>query len=123
MKFLLNENIPPSLSPLLQKISWDASHSDQLGLNGKSDIYIVEFAIQNEFVIITHDLDYSRIVSLSGKAKPSVLSFRLDSVSVGLLFRLISLNRIQLEHYLKLGALVSIDEKGFRFRALPVVRS
>ncbi len=123
MKFLLNENIPPSLSPLLQKISWNASHSYQLGLNGKSDIYIVEFAIQNEFVIITHDLDYSRIVSLSGKDKPSVLSFRLDNVSVGLLFKLISLNRIQLEHYLQKGALISIDEKGFRFRTLPVVRN
>ena len=116
MKFLLNENIPPSLSPLLQEINWNASHSYQLGLNGKSDNYIVEFAIQNEFVIITHDLDYSRIVSLSGKDKPSVLSFRLDNVSVGLLFKLISLNKIQLEHYLQLSALVSIDEKGFRFR-------
>jgi predicted nuclease of predicted toxin-antitoxin system len=123
MKFLLNENIPPSLSSLLQTVGWNASHANQLGLNGKSDIYIVEFAIQNEFVIITHDLDYSRIVSLSGKDKPSVLSFRLDSVSVNLLFKLISLNRIQLEHYLQMGALVSIDEKGFRFRALPVVRS
>ena len=123
MKFLLNENIPPSLSSLLLKISWDSSHAYQLGLNGKSDVYLVEYAIQNEFVIITHDLDYSRIVSLSGKDKPSILSFRLDKISADLLFNLIRLNKIQLEHYLQKGALIGIDEKGFRFRTLPVVRN
>lgn len=123
MKFLLNENIPPSLCTLLQKINWDASHANHLGLNGKSDIYIVEFAVQQEFVVITHDLDYSRIVSLSGKTKPSILSFRLDKISADLLFNLINQNKIQLEHYLRKGALVSIDERGFRFRTLPVVRN
>jgi predicted nuclease of predicted toxin-antitoxin system len=123
MKILLNENIPPSLCPLWQEINWNASHANNLGLGGKSDVSIVEFAIQNEFVIITHDLDYSRIVSLSGKDKPSVLSFRLEKVSLNLLFELINLNKIQLEHYLQKGALVSIDETGFRFRILPVVRN
>lgn len=123
MKFLLNENIPPSLSPLLQRINWQASHAYDLKLNGKSDIDIVEFSIEHDFIIITHDLDYSRIVSLSGKTKPSVLSLRLDKISVDIIFNLISQNKIQLEHYLQKGALVSIDEKGFRFRTLPVVRN
>lgn len=120
MKVLLNENIPPSLCTLLQKINWDASHANHLGLNGKSDIYIVEFAVQREFAVITHDLGYSRIVSLSGKNKSSILSFRLDKISADLL---INQNKIQLEHYLQKGALVSIDERGFRFRTLPVVRN
>ncbi len=123
MKVLLNENIPPSLAPLLQKINWDASHVTQLGLNGRSDIYIVEFAIEKGFIIITHDLNYSRIVSLSGKDKPSILSFRLDKISVASLYNLVYLNKIQLEHYLQKGDLVSIDENGFRFRVLPVVRT
>ena len=122
MKFLLNENIPPSLSPLLQKINWDSSRANDFKLNGKNDIFIVGFSIEHEFVIITHDLDYSRIVSLSAKTRPSVLSFRLDKISADIIFNLTSQDKIQLEYYLLKGALVSIDEKGFRFRTLPVLR-
>jgi hypothetical protein len=47
----------------------------------------------------------------------------LEKISLNLLFELINLNKIQLEHYLQKGALVSIDEKSFRFRVLPVVRN
>jgi predicted nuclease of predicted toxin-antitoxin system len=122
MKFLLNENISPSIVPFFQKIRWNAVHASTLGLQGKSDIQIVEYAIREDLIIIRHDLDYSRIVSLSGKDKPSVLSFRLEKISKNILFSLVSLNKIQLEHYLQKGALVSIDESGFRFRLLPVVR-
>ncbi|MBY0435453.1 MAG: DUF5615 family PIN-like protein [Cyclobacteriaceae bacterium] len=123
MKFLLNENIPPSLCVQLQGINWDASHATHLGLQGKSDFEIVDFAIQNGFTILTHDLDYSRIVSLSRKDRPSVLSFRLEKISPALIFNLIKANKIQLEYYLQKGALISVDEKGLRFRVLPVVRN
>lgn len=122
MKFLLNENISPSIAPLFQEIRWNAVHAYAVGLQGKSDIQIVEYAIREGLIIITHDLDYSRIVSLSGKDKPSVLSFRVEKISKDILFSIVSLNKIQLEHYLQKGALVSIDESGFRFRLLPVVR-
>ncbi len=72
-------------------------------------------------MISTHDLDYSRFVSLTGINEPSVLSFRLDKISDDLLF--FRLNKIRLEHYPQKAALISIDEKGFRFRTLPVVRN
>lgn len=74
-------------------------------------------------MISTHDLDYSRFVSLSGINEPSVLSFRIDKISDDLLFYFVRLNKVQLEHYPQKGALTSIDEKGFRFRTLPVVRN
>ncbi len=122
MRFLLNENISPSIVPLFQKINWNAVHACSLGLQGKTDVHIVEYAIREGLIIITHDLDYSRIVSLSGKDKPSILSFRLEKISKDVLFSLVSLNKVQLEYYLQKGALVSIDEIGFRFRLLPVVR-
>jgi len=120
MNFLLNENIPPSLAGLLQNIGWNAKHVWDLELIGKPDHVIVDFAVQNDLIIITHDLDYGRIVSLSGEKKPSVITFRLDRISTSILFDLISTNRIQLEHYLQLGALLTIDSEKIRYRLLPI---
>ena len=123
MNFLLNENIPPSLVGLLRDIGWYAKHSWLLGLEGKPDHFVVEFAIENKFVIVTHDLDYGRIVSLSGKKYPSVITFRLEKISANILFNLIRDHRIQLEHYLQLGALLTVDLDKIRFRLLPIAKA
>lgn len=120
MKFLLNENLPPSLTKELILIGWDTQHIKDVGLTGKPDTHIVEFAKVNGLVIITHDLDYGRIVSLSGQKEPSVLTFRLDKISTAILFNLIKQNKLQLEHYLQLGALLTVDEEKIRYRLLPI---
>jgi predicted nuclease of predicted toxin-antitoxin system len=122
MKFLLNENIAPSLSGLLSSIGWQSIHVTSIGLKGVSDHKIVEYCIENDYVIITHDLDYGRIVSLSGKRNPSVLTFRLEKISIEELFLLIKNNQIQITHYLSQGALVTIDADKLRFRLLPIER-
>jgi predicted nuclease of predicted toxin-antitoxin system len=122
MKFLLNENIPPSLSELLSSIGWQSTHVTFVGLKGEPDSKIVEYCALNDYVILTHDLDYGRIVSLSGKRSPSVLTFRLEKISIEELFLLIKNNQIQITHYLSQGALVTIDGEKFRFRLLPVER-
>ncbi len=122
MKFLLNENIPPSLQSLLQSIGWESTHVTLVGLKGKSDNKIVEYCLEHEYIIITHDLDYGRIVSLSGNKRPSVLTFRLEKVTVDELFSLIVDNQIKITHYLSIGALVTIDAENLRFRLLPVER-
>ena len=123
MNFLLNENIPPLLTGLLKNIGWNAKHAWELKLIGKPDHFIVDFAIQNKLIIITHDLDYGRIVSLSGAKNPSVITFRLDRISVSILFDLISNHRIQLEHYLQLGALLTVDSEKIRYRLLPIEKN
>ena len=64
MKFLLNENIPPSLVGYLRSGGYDSIHSFNAGLRGKKDEEVIQFAYINDYVIITHDLDYGRIISL-----------------------------------------------------------
>jgi predicted nuclease of predicted toxin-antitoxin system len=122
MKFLLNENIALSLSEQLNSIGWQSTHVTSIGLKGEPDNKIVEFCIENDYVIITHDLDYGKIVSLSGKRNPSVLTFRLEKMSIDEIFSLIKNNQIQITHYLSQGALVTIDGEKFRFRLLPIER-
>jgi predicted nuclease of predicted toxin-antitoxin system len=120
MKFLLNENIAPSLCGLLSSIGWQSIHVTDVGLKGEPDFKIVNFCATEGYTIITHDLDYGRIVSLSGKQSPSVLTFRLEKITIDDLFLLIKNNQVQITHYLSQGALITIDGEKFRFRLLPI---
>lgn len=123
MKFLLNENIAPSFSIFFQSIGWRVSHVVNLGLRVVSDSKVVEYAQRNGFFIITHDLDYSRIVSLLGSNRPSVLTLRLGKITFDKVTEIINNNRIQITHYLQQGALVTIDEEKIRYRSIPIHRS
>lgn len=122
MKFLLNENISPSLAGKLSTIKIDSVHVRDVDLIGHPDTRIIEYAIIQDFIIITHDLDYSRIISLSAKEKPSVITVRVDKISSEILFSLIKNNIDNLKSYLQKGALITMEEDKIRFRLLPVER-
>jgi len=78
MKFLVDENLPLSYGALLRSHGFDAAHIGEVGLTETDDTLIVDFAGKNGFVIITFDLDFSRIVALGGLVSPSVITFRMD---------------------------------------------
>ncbi len=122
MKFLLNENIPPSLTNRLKSFGYDAIHIYDCGLTGQSDENIIEFASLHNYIIITHDLDYSRIISLSGNSNPSVITFRQKVISADIISD--SLARVipKISVFLTSGALVSIDQELLRYRLLPLKR-
>ncbi|MBX2967510.1 MAG: DUF5615 family PIN-like protein [Cyclobacteriaceae bacterium] len=122
MKFLLNENISPSLKGKLSTVQIVSAHVKDIGLIGQPDVQIIEYARSNDYIIITHDLDYSRIISLSAKEKPSVITVRADKISSEILFTIIRQNIANLQSYLEKGALVTIEEDKIRFRLLPIER-
>ncbi len=122
MKFLLDENLPQSLAPWLEQIGYTCSHVRGLQLSGKPDLSIVEFAEEEDWIIVTHDLDFSRIISISGRKKPSVITFRLDKINASILLELLKSNLSSLEDKLAKGALVSISSDKIRFQYLPLTR-
>ena len=122
MKFLLNENIPPSLAEHLLSSGYDAIHSYRCGLNGKPDEEVIQFASTNGYIIITHDLDYGRIISLSGKAKPSVITLRQKQISPKIILESLLMLLPEVMNILENGALVSVDKQVIRYRILPLKR-
>ena len=122
MKFLLNENIPPSLVGYLRSEGYDSIHSINAGLSGKKDEEVIHYASANDYIIITHDLDYGRIISLSGEAKPSVITFRQKSISPEIITESLMITLPQIKEILQMGALVSIDQQLIRYRLLPFKR-
>lgn len=123
MKFLLNENIPPSLSNRLKSFGYDSIHIYDCGLTGQSDEVVIQFAFLHGYIILTHDLDYSRIISLSGNAGPSVITFRQKVISADIIIDSLTKVIPKISDILKSGALVSIDQELVRYRSLPLKRN
>lgn len=72
-------NLPRQLGRLLRNQGHDCRHAADHGLHNADDHEIVEVARSTGEVILTHDLDFGRILAFSGKAEPSVIIFRQTS--------------------------------------------
>jgi predicted nuclease of predicted toxin-antitoxin system len=122
MRFLLDENIPPSLAVLLQKVGHEARHVVEIGYTNTPDFKISAFAAQSGEIILTHDTDFGTILALSGDNKPSVILFRLQAANNLTYVNLLEKHLSEFEDNLLLGALVVIDEEKIRVRILPIRR-
>lgn len=120
MKFLLNENMPPSLAEILHASAHDAVHVRDVNLKGQDDEKIFNYAGEKDLIIITHDLDYSRIHAYSGKSKPSVILFRIEPLTLQRMADILQSHLQVLEAELMQGAFVVIEEGQIRIRKLPI---
>ena len=71
-------------------------------------------------IILTHDLDFGRIVALSQHRLPSVITFRLSDMHPELVNHYLMQVITHLADQLRTGALVSVNERAIRTRSLPV---
>ena len=120
MKFLLDMGLAQHTAEFLRQSGHDAIHLRDEGLQRLEDERIITKALAEDRVILTHDLDFSRLVALSQARFPSVITFRLkDMRPTRVNFYL---NEV-LSHFteaLEVGALISVNEEGIRVRQLPV---
>lgn len=120
MKFLLDMGLARSTAIFLRGQGYDAVHLREEGLQRLEDPQIMHKARTEGRIIVTHDLDFGRLVALSQSQLPSVITMRLDNMQP-----------VQVNHYLTevlthfaepllQGALVSVNERAIRVRSLPV---
>ena len=120
MKFLLDENMPPSLAGLLRSAKHEARHVVEIGYNNTPDFKIADFAAESGEVIVTHDTDFGTILALSGKNRPSVVLFRWQAITARSVFSFFEQYLVQFSESLENGALVVVDEQKVRIRILPL---
>lgn len=122
MRFLLDMGIAHTTAAYLRSRGHDAVHLREQGLQRLADEDIVAKAYAERRIIPAHDLDFGRIVALSGEQLPSVITFRLSDM------RAQNVNRYMvevLEHFgeeLEIGGLVSVMDDSIRLRRLPIQR-
>ena len=120
MKFLADMGLARNTVAFLRARGHDAIHLRDEGLQRLGDDKIVEKALDEDRVILTHDLDFGRIVALSRGHLPSVITFRLADMRPAQVNRYLGEVLDRFAEQLASGALVSVSEHGIRVRPLPV---
>lgn len=120
MTFFLDINIPASFVDFLEKLGHAVTIGAEAGFNGKSDWEICRYALENNSVVLTHDLDFGELLAVSGVAGPSVIIFRLQPLTKSIMEdNFLQVLRLA-ESELNRGAIIIIEKNKFRLRRLPI---
>ena len=122
MKLLVDMNLSPRWANLLTNAGIEAAHWSTLGATNAPDSEIMAFAKAHDYIVLTHDLDFSAILAATHGDKPSVVQIRSEDVSPDTIGNLVidAINQVRTE--LDSGALLTIDSQRARLRILPLFR-
>jgi len=120
MKLLIDMNLSPQLAEMLQQKGYLCIHWSQVGDPKAHDTTIMNWAKEQSYVVVTHDLDFGAILAATGFNSPSVLQIRRQDILPETLFPVLVAALEKYEHELKNGALVVVDENQYRVRMLPL---
>jgi predicted nuclease of predicted toxin-antitoxin system len=78
MKILVDMNLSPAWVNFLAEAGYEATHWYKIGLGNASDSELMAWAIKNDYVVLTADLDFGAILAVSKRVGPSVVQLRSD---------------------------------------------
>jgi len=123
VKFLVDMGLSVGVVTYLAEHGYDAVHLRNEHLQKIGDTAIVSKACLENRVILTHDLDFSRIVALSAARVPSVITFRLTDMRppsvLMVLEHVLRTRAVEIEA----GAMITVSDRNIRVRRLPVVQT
>ena len=111
--------ISPKTVAFLRGLGHEAAHLHEQGLDQLPDQDILEKALKEDRILITHDLDFGELVAASRSGLPSVIIFRLRSMRPENVNRYLQAVVVQYQAALARGAIVSVAEGQIRVRDLP----
>lgn len=120
MKILVDMNLSPRWVTLLDGAGIEATHWSTVGPGNAPDVVIMAYAADNDWVVLTTDLDFSSILAVTGGGKPSVVQIRARDVSPGVVGGQVIMALRATENDLKVGALITIDTSRTRMSMLPL---
>ena len=122
MKLLVDMNLSPRWIDVFAGAEIESVHWSSLGASNASDTEIMAFAASNDYVVITHDLDFGAILAATQDEKPSVVQIRSDDVNPDVIGVTVVMALRQMADELETGALVTVDTNRTRLRVLPLLR-
>jgi predicted nuclease of predicted toxin-antitoxin system len=123
MKFLGDMGISPKSTEFLQALGYNAVHLLDQGLERLPDSEIMEKALTEGRIVLTHDLGFGDLLAASGERLPSVIIFRLQNMKPQNVNRYLQAIISQYSNELKQGVVVSVTEARIRVRDLPLSKS
>ena len=120
MRFLLDMGLSPRTAEWLGNAGHDAVHLRDQGLQRLSDSDIIGKAAKENRIILTFDLDFSRLLALLRLAQPSVVLFRLSAYTPAKIHPLMDDLIRRFGPPLEKGAIIVVDDDRVRVRMLPI---
>ena len=120
IRLLLDMGIAQSTGQNLKSKGYDVVHLSEQGLERLPDDRIVAKAQDEERAIVTQDLDFGRIVALSGHSVPSIVTLRLSNMTPARVNIALQAALEDAAQSLEDGALVTVTDRGIRIRTLPI---
>ncbi len=120
MRFLADMGVSTQVVDWLRSQGYDATHLREQGLQRLPNGHIFEKAIEEERVILTFDLDFCEIASLTKGLKASVVVFRLHNTRTNhVIERLHNVLRGSAKSIVQ-GAVISVEDARYRIRRYPI---
>ena len=124
MRFFIDQPVSPILAAWLRSPeggAHDAIHARERGLSRAPDSELFALALSESRVLVTADLDFARIIALSGLDGPGLILFRAGNITDTAMLTL--LRRVLSEVSLDLlpRSVVVVDEHSIRISTLPIL--
>lgn len=120
MKILIDMNLSPDWVDEFKLHKIKAVHWSAVGQFDAPDTLLIDWAIKNDYIIFTHDLDFGTALALTKAEKPSVIQVRTQNVTISHLRKMIFPTLKNYAELLAKGALLVLDEDKKRIRILPL---
>jgi predicted nuclease of predicted toxin-antitoxin system len=121
VRFLLDQGVPRSVVTALRGLGVDATHATDVGMATALDHELMKHARSEQQVVVTLDADFHALLALANAASPSVVRVRIEGLR-GTEFAALIVQVIALcEADLRVGAMITVDERRIRVRRLPLV--
>jgi predicted nuclease of predicted toxin-antitoxin system len=120
MKILVDMNLSPDWLPYFKAEGWEALHWSEIGDVHADDREIFDWAAKNDYLVFTHDLDFSAILAATNAGKPSVVQVRIQNVLPEALAPRFIILLKQYADDLAAGAILTIDPANAKVRVLPL---
>jgi predicted nuclease of predicted toxin-antitoxin system len=120
LNIILDMNLSPELADILVREGYNPVHWSSVGKIDALDSEIFEYAIRNDYVVFTHDLDFGIMLALTKSSKPSVIQVRTQNMySKWFISEILAVLK-EFKDELLQGSILTIDENKSRIRILPI---
>ena len=123
MRLLLDQGLPRSSAEILRNKGWDIQHTGEIGMSRATDRQILEYARDEQRIVITLDSDFHAILAVENLDSPSVVRIRQEGLRGPELAELVEKIWLRIGQQLENGAMATITEKAIRIRKIPLHES
>jgi predicted nuclease of predicted toxin-antitoxin system len=122
VKILVDMSLSPDWAAYLTGRGYESLHWSHVGDPQASDRAILSWARANQYLVLTHDLDFGTLLATVEPSGPSVIQLRSQDVMPDRLGEILLAALQSHREALESGALVTVDPERSRVRILPIRR-